>query len=165
MTVLSSDQPNGMSGVEESGRQIRRTVWWGKAFHELLDRPPGFGLRQPSRLRGAPKRRFGATAAGALNTSKAAWRFASRRSPRRFCAEPGLLRFRVREQFQNEQETTDEPARDETRPTHFGIYGASSNLARHQDGALGLRCGFYDRVVVRTLDFDLIARSERPRSQ
>src|ERR671931_1891904 len=27
---------------------------------------PGFGLRQPFRLRGAPKRRFGATAAGAF---------------------------------------------------------------------------------------------------
>jgi len=40
--------------------------------------PPGFGVHQPFRLRGAPKRRSGATAAGALKAAE------GRRTPGRY---------------------------------------------------------------------------------
>src|SRR5436190_14290190 len=62
------------------------------AFHEPSEAPPGFGVRQSFRLCGAPKRRSGATAAGALameaSQPKAPedWR-----SPRRYRAIHRLL--------------------------------------------------------------------------
>ena len=83
-------------------------------FHEPWDMPPGFGLRQSCRLRGAPQRRFGATAAGAFRTSKAA---EGRRSPRRYRAEACPFRFIVLEQFQKEQ-----PRINQRNPTAQGKF-------------------------------------------
>ena len=47
---------------EPRGRTVGELIHDRKLFDELLELPPGFGLRQPFRLRGA-------TAAGALETS------------------------------------------------------------------------------------------------
>ena len=49
--------------------------------------PPGFGVHQPFRLRGAPKRRSGATAAGAFRLRATDLKAAEGcRSPRRYRA-------------------------------------------------------------------------------
>jgi hypothetical protein len=54
---------------------------------KLLMVPPGFGVRQPFRLCGAPKRRSGATAAGAFRLRATDLKAAEGcRSPRRYRA-------------------------------------------------------------------------------
>src|SRR5213075_1302339 len=91
-----------------------------RTFHEPWEPPPGFGVRQSFRLCGAPKRRSGATAAGALameaSQPKAPedWR-----SPRRYRA---IHRFTVPMHAQKRQRTAAlQDAIARARPVVFGL--------------------------------------------